>query len=251
MQSKNKDWFHFNGYNWSRVLLRAGGDYRFEVKVALTSLDQTNIKLREVLIAHTHLSEVMVHEKEIWTHELPEAVYAQLQEQYSRDRLNTLLHADLYPMIDWDRHRKANNYWVPLADCIKQASVLYTDITIGMDGNKELFLSEEQWFKKFGIELREGIQSVGGFHYANGQCDLLAYISYEMMTGKVVLDIRSSNPDQDSIVRFQQHRSKDWSHEFNLSINKMAWANEECEFYVLDLKEMIRRASIYISSFNQ
>lgn len=251
MQSKNKDWFFYNGFSWSRVILRGGGDYRFQVAIKLTDKNFGPVELREVLISHTHASELIQTTKDIWTHELPEHVYKHLEESYSRDRLNTLLHADLYPMIDWDRHRKANKKYVPLADCIKQASVLYTDITIDPDGNKELFLSEEQWFKKFGIELREGIQAVGGFHFANGQCDLLAYISYEMITGKVVLDIHTSNPDQDSIVRFQQHRSKDWSHEFNLSVNKMTWVSEECEFYVLDLKEMIRRASIYISSFNQ
>lgn len=251
MQSKNKDWFFYNGFSWSRVILRGGGDYRFQVAIKLTDKNFGPIELREVLISQTHWSELIQTSKDIWTHELPEHVYKHLQESYSRDRLNTLLHADLYPLIDWERHRKANKKYVPLEECIKLCGVPYTDLEISSEGNKELFLTEEQWFKKFEIELREDIRGVGGFHHGNGDCDLLAYITYEMTTGKVVLDIRGSNPDQDSIVRFQQHRSKDWAHEFNLGINRMTWVSEEHEFSILDLKDMVRRAAVYISSFNQ
>lgn len=251
MQSKNKDWFYYNGYSWSRVILRGGGDFRFQVAVRLTDKNFGPMELREVLISHVYYSEVIQTDKDVWTHTLPEHVYKHLEESYSRDRLNTLLHADLYPLIDWERHRKAAKKFVPLEECIKQASVIYTDLNISPDGNTETFITAEQWFGTFGIGLKEGTQPVGGFHHGNGECDLLSYITYEMMTGKVVLDIRASSPGQDSIVRFQHHRSKDWPHEFNKSINKMTWVSEEHEFCMLDLKEMVRRAAVYISSFNQ
>lgn len=251
MQSKNKDWFFYNGFSWSRVILRGGGDYRFQVAIKLTDKNFGPIELREVLISHTHWSELIQTGKDIWTHELPDHVYKHLEESYSKDRLNTLLHADLYPLIDWDRHRKVGKKFVPFAECIKEAVVPYTDISIAFEGTTELFLTEQQWFKKFQLELKEDVRAVGGFHHGNGQCDLLAYITYEMVSGKVILDVRSSNPDQDSIVRFQHHRSKDWAHEFNASINKMSWLSEEHEFCTLDLKEMVRRAAVYISSFNQ
>ena len=166
-------------------------------------------------------------------------------------RNGLVLHADLYPLIDWERHRKAGKKFVPFADCVKEAVVPYTDINIAFEGTTELFLTEDQWIKKFQLGLKEDVRAVGGFHHGNGMCDLLAYITYEMMTGKVILDVRSSNPDQDSIVRFQHHRGKDWSHEFNKGINKMTWLSEEHEFCVLDLKEMVRRAEVFISSFNQ
>lgn len=251
MQSKNKDWFFYNGFSWSRVILRGGGDFRFQVAIKLTDAKLTNAELREVLISQTHYTDLPPSDKCIYTHVLPEYVQMHLEESYSKDRINTLLHADLYPLIDWERHRKADKKYVPLEECIKLCGVPYTDITIAFEGAKELFLTEEQWFNKFQLSLKEDVKAVGGFHHGNGMCDLLAYITYEMMTGKVVLDVRASNADQDSIVRFQHHRGKDWLHEFNKSLNRMSWLSEEHEFCLLDLKDMVRRASVYISSFNQ
>lgn len=251
MQSKNKDWFFYNGFSWSRVILRGGGDYRFQVAIKLTDKNFGPVELCEVLISHTHWSELIQTDKDVWTHELPEHVYKHLEESYNRDRLNTLLHADLYPMIDWERHRKTNKKYVPLADCIKECGSPYHDLEVKLEGSSEVFMSMSQFYEKFQIEEREGYIGIGGYHESNGMDDLLAYLTYETMTGKVVMDVRSSTQNFDTITRFQCHRAKDWQEEFNSGIHKLKAGEQIAESCVYDLKTLVQRAAVYISSFNQ
>lgn len=250
MQSKNKDWFFYDGHSWSRVILRGGGDYRFQIAIKLTDTELTNVELRDVLISKTHYTNLPSSGRCIYTHVLPEYVQVHLEESYSKDRINTLLHADLYPLIDWDRFRKAEKNYVPLAECIKECGSPYHDLEVKFEGSNEVFMSMTQFYEKFQIAEREGYIGIGGYHEANGMDDLLAYLTYETMTGKVVMDVRSSTQNFDTITRFQCHRTKDWQEEFNSGIHKLRAGDQIAESCVYDLKTLVQRAAVYISSFN-
>uniref|UniRef100_A0AAU8KYF6 Uncharacterized protein n=1 Tax=Pantoea phage Survivor TaxID=3232176 RepID=A0AAU8KYF6_9CAUD len=256
MQSKNKDWFKFDTYwrQWYRVILRSGGDFIYEVSILLTPLnggDGEWFNIKDVLIQKRNMNYCSGNIKSVWTHELPQEVYEQLEKRFSKDRLNTLLHADLYPLIDWRRYDEVAEKQVPLEDCIRQFDATYQDVTILKEGSGEQFLSSPQFKERFQLDIREGYQLLGGYHEGRDKTDVLVYLTYDMTSGKVILDARTSSENHDSIVRFQCHRVKSWQEEFYSGIKKLTALgniNEEC---VHDLHLMIDRSAVYISQINQ
>lgn len=256
MQSKNKDWFKYDTYwrQWHRVILRSGGDFIYEVSILLTPLNGSEkewFDLKDVLIQKRNMNYCSGNIKSKWTHELPDDVYAQLQEHFSKDRLNTLLHADLYPLIDWQRYDSNAEKYVPLESCIRQFDATYQDVVIQKEGSGEQFLTAEQFVARFQLDIREGYQLLGGYREARDKSDVLVYMTYDMTSGKVILDARTSSDDHDSIVRFQCHRVKSWQEEFYSGIRKLTALGNISEECVHDLHLMIDRGAIYISQINQ
>ncbi|WZX10293.1 hypothetical protein ACP1_0004 [Aeromonas phage ACP1] len=132
MFSRNKDIFVYSSYwrTWSRVLLRMGGNFRYQLEVDVTPVNpqykesweqSKNIRIRRHCTVHGP--------RDVYTHDLPDEVVESMKEHISEEAIDVILHSDLYNLIDWERFDDVNNSssggGVHLLDCIKTITPIF------------------------------------------------------------------------------------------------------------------------------
>lgn len=259
MQSKNKDWFKRGDYfrNWSRVLIRGGGDYTHQVEVQLTPVNDNFSEWLEtsVIMIHRHnVTYSAFKDRNLWTHELPEEIADKMNEHLSKEIVNLLLHADLYPLIDWERYEACvaatGSPYVPLNKCIREFSAGFQDIIVQEDKNEEYILTAEQFANRFMINIPDSHLLMGGYHETHLNDDYRVYIVYNKLNSHVSLDVFVSTPDADTIIRSNSHRAGDWERNFTKVINDHFDRTDRPENTKSQLLAMVARVSVYIKQLN-
>lgn len=219
MRSNNKDWFHYSYYwrCWSRVILRGGGEFDYEVSIPITPINDFDSEWEEVskvMIGKRDVRFSIPDKKDIWTHELPDEVFQKIQSKVGTGTANVLIHADVLNIIDWRSYSaeldKTNKRTIPLELCIRDFDLPWWDITMTSNISANIKSSENHFTEKFGIEKREGVLIVGGLSHRADKTELLIYVEYVLSTSVVNVNFTVGCPEGDTIFRVSKSRNENW-----------------------------------------
>ena len=116
--SENKDWFKYCSY-WrthNRVLQRMGGQlFHEQVEITLSPInnywdDFNKINVRR----HRTVSSAF----DRYVHTLDKDLEQRLIEHFGKEKAWIMIHADLLPLIDWDKHTRLQNGGCDLKDVL-------------------------------------------------------------------------------------------------------------------------------------
>ncbi|UIS25132.1 hypothetical protein PQC65_gp194 [Aeromonas phage pAEv1810] len=192
MFSRNKDIFVYSSYwrTWSRVLLRMGGKFNYQLEVDVTpineqykeSWEQTkNIRIRRHCTVHGP--------RDIYTHDLPDEVVESMKEHISQETIDVILHSDLYNMIDWERFDDVHNAGgggVHLLDCIKTITPIFR-LGYANDQGSDIINGDVESFSNklkedFGREINNNERLVTGWIEIQSQGTVCIYITRDKVT---------------------------------------------------------------------
>ena len=192
MFSRNKDIFVYSSYwrTWSRVLLRMGGNFRYQLEVDVTPVNPLfndswrntkNIRIRKHCTVHGP--------KDIYTHDLPDDVVEQMKEHVSQETIDVIIHSDLYNLIDWERFDDAYNAGgggVHLLDCIKTITPIFRLGYVNNQGGDILYCGVDSFINKlkedFGKEINIEEYLVTGWIEIQSQGTVCIYITRDKET---------------------------------------------------------------------
>lgn len=121
MLSANKDWFHYDSYwrQWSRVLVRGGGEHDHQVEIKITPINDDWMEIHPGMIRRKDVRFGMKNERDIWTHNLPDEVYNKIRENLGKETADFFVHADILPMIDWFKYNQLSDdeKYIKFKDC--------------------------------------------------------------------------------------------------------------------------------------
>lgn len=154
MFSRNKDIFVYSSYwrTWSRVLLRMGGKFNYQLEVDVTPVngqykeawEQTkNIRIRRHCTVHGA--------RDVYTHNLPDEVVESMKKHISQEAIDVILHSDLYNLIDWERFGDVHNAsggGVHLLDCIKTITPIFRLGYVNDQGGDILYCGVDSFINK-------------------------------------------------------------------------------------------------------
>lgn len=192
MLSRNKDIFVRSSYwgTWSRVLLRMGGQYNYQIEVDVTpvndqfkfSWEQTKqIRIRKHMTAQAP--------RDIYTHHLPDNVVELMKEHLSQETVDIILHSDIYNLVDWEKYedvRTKGGGGVQLLDCIKTITPIFRLGYINdkggdiINGDKESFTNKLK--EDFGKELSPKERLITGWMEIQTKGTICVYITSDVET---------------------------------------------------------------------
>lgn len=193
MFSRNKDIFVRSSYwgTWSRVLLRMGGNFRYQLEVDVTPvnpqfkhswLETKNVRIRKHCTSHGP--------KDIYTHDLPDIVVDQMKEHVSQEAIDVIIHSDLYNLIDWERFDDVHNSsggGVHLLDCIKTITPIFRLGYINNQGSDIINGDIESFSNKlkedFGRDIYGKERLISGWIEIQSQGTVCIYITRDEETG--------------------------------------------------------------------
>ena len=163
MISRNKDIFVYSSYwrTWSRVLLRMGGSFNYQLEVDVTpineqykeSWEQTkNVRIRRHCTVHGP--------RDVYTHHLPDVVIDNMKEHISQNTIDVILHSDLYNLVDWERFDDVHNAsggGVHLLDCIKTITPIFRLGYVNDQGGDILYCGVDSFINKLKEDFSKGI----------------------------------------------------------------------------------------------
>lgn len=222
MFSKNKDWFQYSRKTglWSRVLIRSGGKHSHCVSVPLIYIKKYAGELE---------SQIADAEKEIcisrcpfladpfsidggFTHFIDDKVVKLMVETYGQSLTDTLVHADLLPIIDWNKYNKnAINNICPLELCIMELPWFFNYSVKTSTLSKDKFLSKSQFIKVFKVPELKNVTLVGGLYYETDDDSFGARISYDFINKMVQLEMMYSTAKTHWIKRHSSSINGDWA----------------------------------------
>ena len=118
IMSENKDWFKYCSY-WrthNRVLERMGGDvYREQVEITLSPINMDWKHFERINIRrHCTVSSPF----DVYTHTLSKDLENDLIAHFGKERAWIMVHADVLPLIDWDKYTRLQNGGCDLKDIL-------------------------------------------------------------------------------------------------------------------------------------
>ena len=232
MFSRNKDIFVRSSYwgTWSRVLLRMGGNFRYQLEVDVTPvnpqykhswLETRNIRIRKHCTAHGP--------KDIYTHDLPDIVVDQMKEHVSQEAIDVIIHSDLYNLIDWERFDDVHNSsggGVHLLDCIKTITPIFRLGYINNQGSDIINGDVESFSNKlkedFGRDVYGKEKLVSGWIEIQSQGTVCIYITRDEETGVYTTHfIVKDGNTQYYANAFMFKFPSDWSHEIKGLVDQL------------------------------
>lgn len=163
MFSRNKDIFVYSSYwrTWSRVLLRMGGKFNYQLEVDVTPINDhfvsswvptESIRIRKHCTVHGP--------KDIYTHDLPDTVVKQMEEYLSQDVINIILHSDIYNLVDWELYDSIRNVkggGIMLFACIKTITPIFRLGYVNDQGSDILSCGVDSFINKLKEDFGKGI----------------------------------------------------------------------------------------------
>lgn len=215
MQSKNKDWFRYNRYwrEWSRVLVRGGGNYDHEISIPLTPVNDGDSEWGEVgkvLIKKFDVRFDASRSENHYTHVLPDEIKDRITSKLGIAKANVLLHANILPLIDWEEHQSLGDTYVPFELCQIKQEWFYHHVNAGKGESRESFPTEEQFNKDYGVEMPEGFISLGGVYHIHGDEHFRCVGTYDLANGIVSVEVMMSGEDYDIVTRFASKYNGTW-----------------------------------------
>ena len=193
MFSRNKDIFVYSSYwrTWSRVLLRMGGNFRYQLEVDVTPVnplfndswrETKNIRIRKHCTVHGP--------KDIYTHDLPDTVVEEMKKHVSQETVDVILHSDIYNLIDWERFDECHNTsggGVQLFDCIKTITPIFRLGYINNQGGDIIYCGVDSFINKlkedFGRDIYGKGSLVSGWIEIQSRGTVCIYITRDEETG--------------------------------------------------------------------
>lgn len=107
MKSQCNNEFYYSSYwgTWSRVLLKRGGEYQYQIELNLTPVNYpSDYACKEAIIRAPWIRKHLTATKESeYTHELPDNVYNAIVSIYGQVKADYLLHHDFLNEIDFNK----------------------------------------------------------------------------------------------------------------------------------------------------
>lgn len=222
MFSKNKDWFQYNHKTglWSRVLIRSGGKYSHCVSVPLIyikkyageSQSQIHYVEKEIHISrYPHQTDSFSIDGG-FTHVIDDDIVKLMIEAYGQSLTDTLIHADLLFIIDWNKYNKNAIYnTCPLELCIMDLPWFFNYSVKTSILSKDQFLSKSQFIKVFKVPELKNVTLVGGIYYETDDDSFGARISYDFINKMVQLEMMYSTAKTHWIKRHSSLINGDWA----------------------------------------
>ena len=193
MFSRNKDIFVYSSYwrTWSRVLLRMGGKFHYQLEVDVTPINDHNVSSwvpTEYIRIRKHCT---VHgPKDIYTHDLPDTVVERMEEYLSQDAINIILHSDIYNLVDWELYdsiRNVKDRGIMLFGCIKTITPIFRLGYVNNQGSDIINGDIESFSNKlkedFGRDIYGKERLVTGWIEIQSQGTVCIYITKDEETG--------------------------------------------------------------------
>ena len=193
MFSRNKDIFVYSSYwrTWSRVLLRMGGKFYYQLEVDVTPINDHNVSSwvpTESIRIRKHCT---VHgPKDIYTHDLPDTVVERMEEYLSQDVINIILHSDIYNLVDWELYYSIRNVeggGIMLFACIKTITPIFRLGYVNNQGSDIINGDIESFSNKlkedFGRDIYGKGSLVSGWIEIQSQGTVCIYITRDEETG--------------------------------------------------------------------
>ena len=192
MFSRNKDIFVYSSYwrTWSRVLLRMGGKFNYQLEVDVTPINDhyvsswvptESIRIRKHCTVHGP--------KDIYTHDLPDGVVKQMEEYLSQDVINIILHSDIYNLVDWELYDSIRNVeggGIMLFACIKTITPIFRLGYVNDQGSDIINGDVESFSNKlkedFGRDISDKERLVTGWIEIQSQGTVCIYITKDKET---------------------------------------------------------------------
>lgn len=238
MFSRNKDIFVYSSYwrTWSRVLLRKGGKFNYQLEVDVTpineqykeSWEQTkNIRIRRHCTAHGP--------RDVYTHDLPDEVVESMKEHISQDAIDVIIHSDLYNLIDWERFDDVHNAGgggVHLLDCIKTITPIFRLGYVNDQGGDIIYCGVDSFINKlkedFGKEINIDEYLVTGWVEIQTKGTVCIYITCNKDTGVYTTHFISKEGNEQFYVNALMEKfPSDWYIQIEPLVNQLLGSKVE------------------------
>lgn len=116
--SENGDWIGYTNYwrTYNRVLQRMGGNiYNEQIELTLSPINNDWARVGDVNIRRHRTAD---NPDDSYSHVIPDHIESELTTRFGQMKAWVMLHADLLPMIDWDKYTRLNNGGCKLADVL-------------------------------------------------------------------------------------------------------------------------------------
>jgi len=215
MKTANVDWLKQDStdYNWRRVLVRGGGDYAHQIEVLLTPNNWNSDEWANVasaFIIRTDVRDIQSSDYSVWTHHLPADVFANMCANLGVSRTEFLLNANIYSLIDWAKFAQNDHNGCTLANCMKDFTWHFEQITIKDGEIASLRVSEKDYLDENQIKREPNHIMIGGVTIANNNTTLQVYGYYDIVTGYVCFETRHVVDGQEQVSRFNQRLKRHW-----------------------------------------
>lgn len=207
MESKNKDWFKYNRYwrQWSRVLCRAGGNFDNEISIPITPVNDIEVEwgeIEKVLIKRFDNRFSATKSDNQYTHVLPDVVYKDICEHVGNSKADVLIHSDILPLIDWEKHQHLGDTYVPFKLCAIEQQGFFNRVHHGDGDNCESFLTAEQFKTTYDIHVPENHILVGGIYHQHGKQHVRCYGWHDLGNNTISFEALLDGDDYSVLTRF-------------------------------------------------
>lgn len=258
MRSNNKDGFVYDPAwkQWSRILLRGGGNHIHEVSIPITTIPNTvpgTESWEDVSRVLIHRADIRNHrvvtlsKDYIYTHELPDEVYKSMIDGMGRTLADFMIHGDILPFIDWKVHSELGDSYVPLRDCmVKKDWSFITRHRAGVGGVVEAHISAQLFALQYGIGVPEDSILIGGVYHQHGDDHFRTFGFYDITLQTVTFEVLLSSPEIDSVTRFSGRIGGSWPEDFKKYITHNQYVRIETANAVFDMiRSTVDNLAIY------
>ncbi|EBY9763934.1 hypothetical protein D5W64_12545 [Salmonella enterica subsp. enterica serovar Saintpaul] len=257
MKNKLTDWFEYDKYwrQWSRVLLRGGGNFDHEISIPLNPINDSPNFVSEKDWADIAKVQIRKHDirfradtKSIYyTHELPQEVYDRLVMMCGKATADVIMHGDLLPMINWKRHEEFGDTYVPFELCRIERGWFFNH-TINKDGKATVSMMDAELFKTvMAISVPNDSILAGGIYHEINDTSVRVVSMIDLARDIVTVEFMISNENMDTSTRFTNSIRSDWNPAIYEYLVNSDFIELETNTAILEMIAKIRNNLVFYS----